>query len=39
MSNLQTNFHFKKKIKKNEPTYRKQVVNSRHQTLQGQSVA
>ena len=39
MSNLQTYYHFKLDLKKSGPTYRVQVVNPRHQTPQGQSVA
>ena len=40
MSNLQTQYHFKIGFqKKSGPTYRRQVVNLRYQTLQGQLVA
>ena len=39
MSNLQTYYHFKLDFQKSGPTYRGQVVNLRHQTPQGQSVA
>ena len=39
MSNLQTYYHFKLDYQKSGPTYRGQVVNPRHQTPQGQSVA
>ena len=39
MSNLQPNARLKDDFQNNEHTYRRQVVNSRHQTPQGQSVA
>ena len=39
MSNLQTYYPFKLDFQKSVPTYRRQVVNPRHQTWQGQSVA
>ena len=41
MSNLQTYYNFKLDLnkKKSGPTHRRQVVNPRHQTPQGQSVA
>ena len=39
MSNLQPYYHFKLDLQKSGPTYWGQVVNPRHQTPQGQSVA
>ena len=39
MSNLQNYYHFKLDLQKNGPTYRGQVINPRHQSPQGQSVA
>ena len=39
MSNLQPNWCFQNRFPKCRPTCRRQVVNPRHQTLQGQSVA
>ena len=39
MSNLQTYFHLKLDFQKVDQKYRRQVVDPRHQTPQGQSVA
>ena len=39
MSNLQTHYHFKLDFQKVDPTKRKQMVNPRHQTPRGHSIA
>ena len=39
MVSLQTHYHYKIDFQKIGPTYTRQVVDPRHQTPQGQSVA